>query len=262
MSEQQVKIKINKEKSKNTNKYDWYDKILCSKNNDTIDLFFENCGTDHNSIFNDYALCELIDEALENNDFVFIEKLVNHQQFNFNTFNIELFFSKKFFQPEIIQQRLDILKFFFDALLQNKNFTFKKIYFEKVLFNLWETGVEDMECISNMGDTEFIDFFIKKSQTHPSFSFKFIKFENILKTVCNIYNSSTLIKSTIENCLKHKTFNFKSINFEIILLRLIEYTNQNNCNHDIIKLFLKKSLHHQTFDIENFNITNTLLFLK
>ncbi|ORX46187.1 ankyrin [Piromyces finnis] len=253
---------IGKEELKFSNKNDWYEKAFYSNNTEAIDLFFENCGINHNSNFNEYLLCELIDELLENDNYVFVEKLVNSKQFDFNKFNMELYFSKKFFKPEKIQQRIDILKFLITTLLDNTKFSFKKICFEKVLFNIWEIGVEDMEYISDMGSTVFIDFFIKKSLSHPSFDFKLIKFENILKTVCNTYNSTDLVKSTIENCITHKTFNFKVVSFEAVLLRIIEYVNQNNYPHDLIKLMLEKSLHHKTFTLENINIATTLLFLK
>jgi len=97
LSKQQLVNIINKEKSKFSTKYEWYYKALCSNNIEALKILFDYCGNDHNSFLEGYELCELFDEAIENNNYFFIEKLINYESFNFNRFNIELFLSKKLF---------------------------------------------------------------------------------------------------------------------------------------------------------------------
>jgi len=254
LSKAQFNAIVLKEKNKIEIKYTWFCDALKYYNNDAIVLFLNHVGDDFNLFLNKFKtseIFEILDNAVERNNYILIEQLLSSKLIDFNIIKIDEFLSRDFFSPERVNQNFNSMEFFIEKMLNNVTFDFRNNSFNKILLVIGKTE-----------HIELVEFFIQRSLNHKTFDFKIIAFERLLLLINKINEINKkeyidLVYFMIDKSLSHPTFDFKIISFENVLLEISQY-NDNN----LIKLFIRKSFIHETFDLEKVNIKNVLITLK
>jgi len=247
LSEQQLKCFIINEKTKDGFKYDLYDKALYYNNTKVLKMLFNYDGSDFILSLKNYKICEFLNEAIENGNYDFIDKILSSKYFNANDMNVDLFLSKKYFSYEKLKAKLSIMKFFTVKLLKHESFNFSLFNFENIIYNL-----------RKIGSVGYLRIFFEQSLKHKTFSFSKVNFQNILLIINEMYCNVKLMKYIIIQSLNHKTFHFDTVNFENILAILNSGKFDETEKNKLLKLFISKSMNNKTFDCESINIKKIL----
>eukprot|EP00833_Pecoramyces_ruminatium_P005421 jgi/Orpsp1_1/1179453/evm.model.c7180000069414.1 len=260
-------------------KYDWLNDALANNNLNIVKMLFKYGKMDETSLSNTFDLCGLILEAMEHNNYYFINKLLSSENkyFNFEIFNFEDFFSKKyicFFPTE--KKHFRFIKYFIKKLVMHPLFDFEKISYGNVILNLYE-----------IKKYFFIKCFIKYSINNKTLNYDKIDLKKIFITLClekNKYiQTKNLIKMLIVYSLNHKTFDFKNDDFEGIFSLICQYyiypkdlLIKNRCykrnyynmnpleflcnyhNFHLIKLYISQSFKNKFFDFKKVDIASCL----
>jgi len=295
LSNSQLNSMILKEKRKINMEYDWFYNAICFDNEEALKLLHYYGDYDSISKFTDYEKCNLLDEAMDHDNFKFILELIGNENFNFN-YGLELFLSNKYLSKKKLKYKLKNIKFIINKLfLTNKLLNFKIVNFEKILINL-------SKVINSLNEKEVeylsvIDLFIKSSFSHKTFNFNKINIERITFLLCdykyqnvpvlncflmNLFDNEnfdikciqldkilTFLKNLepqdnkilsnlmLEKIMNHPTYDYKLINFDYVL----SFINQCN-NYKLIGKWIDKSFDHESFTIENCNIKKILQILS
>ncbi|KAL6631669.1 ankyrin repeat-containing domain protein [Neocallimastix sp. 'constans'] len=259
ISKNQLEDVISREKSKIIIKHEWYFEALYYNNNDALGMLINIIGDKSNLFFDKFEMYKLLDKAIYEHNYNFVDKLFTSKLFDSKNFNIEEYLSST-----RIRYRLDIVEYFIENIMKNESFDFKNVSFENLLLNISE--------INNI-TFSFIKNFIKESFHHDTFNFGYISLEKILLTMNRIREINEIDKMSffklcefiIEHSLIHKTFNFKFAKFENILSIMCQYhieSSDFSYIYDLIELAIEKSLKQKSFDFQNINYENILLTIN
>eukprot|EP00833_Pecoramyces_ruminatium_P007235 jgi/Orpsp1_1/1181267/evm.model.c7180000076523.1 len=259
LSKKKLEDIILKEKFKINIKHEWYFEALYYNNNEALEMLISIIGDQNNLFFDKFEMYKLLDKAIYERNYSFIENIFSSKLFDSDNFNIEEYLSST-----RIKYRIDIVEYFIDNILKNESFDFKNTSFENLLLNISE--------INNI-TFNFIKKFISESFNHVSFSFKFVNFEKVLLTMSKIHEINEIDTMSyfklcyyiIDNSLNHKTFDFKFIKFENFISIVSHYhieSNDFSYFSDLIELIIKKSLEHRTFDFKNVSYEDILLTIN
>jgi len=264
-------------------KYDWLNEALSNNNPNIIKMLFKYGKMDQTTLSNSFDLHGLVLEAIEHNNYYFIDKLLSNENkiFNFNIFNFEDFFSKKYFRflfetenKSVEIKHFKFMKYLIQKLLMHPLFDFDKISYSNVILNLYE-----------IQKYYFIKCFIKYSINNKTLNFEKIDLVKILNTFCRDKNkyiqTKNIIKMLIIYSLNHETFTFKNNNFEEFFSLICQYYIDSEdpydfkhysimnpleflCNHHnfyLIKLYISRSFNHETFNLKNVDVVDCLYTL-
>ncbi|ORX61211.1 ankyrin [Piromyces finnis] len=243
LSKDQLKSFIINEKTKNVFRYNFYDKALYYNNLKVLKMLYDYDGIEYILSLKNYKLCELLNEAIENNNYEFINKVLSSNQFNVKDMDVGLFLSKKFFSYEKLKSKLNIMNFFTTKLLQNKSFDYSILCFEDIIYNL-----------RKIGSISYLKIFIKQSLNHRTFSFRNVNFQNLILIISEMYCNVKLMKYIIISSLNHKTFKFDDVNFENIISIINSGKFEDSEKIKLLKLFISKSMDNKTFDCNYISI--------
>jgi len=246
-------------------------------------MFLRNGGqvTENNRFKDEAIMYGMLKDIMNINKLHFIDLLVNLKSFDFNYFNVETFVNKvlpwsneyelDFSYMEYIEYddveryfglyRFKFLKYLIKVLLQHNAIDFRVCNLENVLTRICKKFIEKMSELTfliTQEDIEFLEFFIDKALDSDTFDFNQVSFETILLTLSQLdyMNLRYSINYSCDGTLRYYSYInpdfFHSENFYVP-----DIDTQGLLIH-----FIKKSLHHKTFDIRKINIRSVLLILK
>jgi len=232
---------------------EWY--INAAKNNgEILELFFGYY--DHGkSLFlnNNLIIYKIFDEAVRYNNSDALKVLLDHEFFDFKKFSLETTLKDK--KDEWILSFANLI----NSIIGHHTFDFKIINFEMILNEIVDNFLESIEFYYYKNYEELLE-----DQVHNDKSKKESRLE-VGKTKYKKYFYS--IEIIINSLMTHETFNFSVVNFEKALLSIIEFPIkimrvfdlEYKCSN-FIKLFIKKSIDHESFDFSKYRF-DTLLYI-
>ena len=249
---------------------------------DIVDYFIEKILSADNSFnYKEVNFENILLNILEINNITFnfikrfMKKSLNHDTFDFNYVNFESVLAtmnKLRDINEIDKQGFyKLCEVLIGDALNHKTFSFENNNFETSFSIISQYYFEDADFLYY---SDLMNLFIERSFALPSFTFKSVNFEKILKIMngviekrkADIEGLFKLMKFIIEKSFGHPTFDFKDVQFENILFILSQYSydDQNGFYFFsyLIKLVIEKSFHHQTFSFNMINYKNVILILR
>jgi len=260
LSSKQLNDIISKEKSKITIEHEWCFEALYYNNHEAITILSNNLCNGHSLFFDKYELYKLFDKAIYDHNNEFIKNLFTSDWFDSSHFKMEEYLSSS-----RIRYRLDIVDYFIENILEGDSLiNYREVNFENILLNV----IEIKSITFN-----FIKRFIKKSLSHATFDFNYVKLDRILDSMNRLRMVNEIDKQgfyklceiLVEEAINHKTFNFESNDFETCFSIISQYYFEDtdfNYYSDLMTLFIEKSFAYPSFSFQSVNFENILRIMK
>jgi len=210
--------------------YDWYYQALSFDNKYILSLLNQYSNMYPLFRFELSKIHELLYEAMENNNYKFIKNFIDHESFDCCQLNLEKFLSDQYY---------------IDSLLNLQ----EVLHEQHILYD----KENDMKL-------KMMKFFLTKILRHPSFDFKKIHFEKILKNIYELGHFSFL-KYFIRKSLEHPTFNLKVVDIKSSITYLSAKPKKLTKNEEIpiLYYFIQKLFACSKFDTKHINVDFILL---
>jgi len=281
--------------------YNWFYNVFSKYNSRNLLLTYLNFSRYHPTSIklSENEMYEIVEEAINRNELVFLNQFINSSLFDYNQFHLEAFLSEKYLTGYKIKENINSFMYLLDMIMDHSSFDFNKTNFNKIFINLFELGsfqllnhfvdkffyfdtfntkIIDIKIILSLPivdeiTIDFISIFIEKLTDHPTFDFKIHSFDNILSYIIrnlliNFYNISKepeLINNSIDHLIEriiHSSFKNKSFNWkDIDIEKNVHDLSQIKSYYSSIIFYFNKLFCLKDFTVNLFNVNNVVTYI-